>query len=237
MVVKRPSRKTLVVGLVVTALSAAGARLRHAGRGRLGARSASSGSPLGALGLFIGIAAIAPRLVRPLAHVVGLPGRPPRRRRRAARAGERDPQPGPDRLDGGRADDRAHARLVRRRLRQGAARERRDNAPQAARHEPRDHLAERLGHRVPSAPARLPRAAPGVELASSIRSDRGAAHGRRRGRRQRRRPGDDRDGPTTSTGSRARGGARLARGRRGDRPRRLAARSGKARGRRPFRRS
>jgi len=73
MVVKKPSRKTLVLGLVVTALSAAALI-----NGTLGEDVSTTvriaGIALGALGLFIGIAAIAPRLVRPLARVVGLPG-------------------------------------------------------------------------------------------------------------------------------------------------------------------
>jgi putative ABC transport system permease protein len=73
MVVKKPSRRTLVFGLVVSALSAAALV-----NGTLGDDVSTAarvlGIALGVLGLFIGIAAIAPRLVRPLAHVVGLPG-------------------------------------------------------------------------------------------------------------------------------------------------------------------
>jgi putative ABC transport system permease protein len=72
MVVKRPSRKTLVFGLAVTALSVFGLVY-----GLLGENVSSGvrvlGIGLGAFGIFIGLAAIAPRLVRPLAHVVGLP--------------------------------------------------------------------------------------------------------------------------------------------------------------------
>jgi putative ABC transport system permease protein len=72
MIVKRPSRKTLAFGLSVTALSTFGLVY-----GTLGQDVSSAvrvlGIGLGALGLFIGLAAIAPRLVRPLAHVVGLP--------------------------------------------------------------------------------------------------------------------------------------------------------------------
>ena len=72
MVVKKPSGKTLVFGLVVTALSTAALVM-----GTLGDVSATArvlGIALGVLGLFIGIAAVAPRLVVPLAHLVGLPG-------------------------------------------------------------------------------------------------------------------------------------------------------------------
>ncbi len=72
MVVKRPSRKTLVFGLVVTGLSVFGLVY-----GMLGENVSTAvrvlGIGLGAFGIFIGLAAIAPRLVRPLAHVVGLP--------------------------------------------------------------------------------------------------------------------------------------------------------------------
>ena len=71
----------------------------------------------GALLLFVGMAAIATRLV---------PGARERRRpagegrgrvRRAAGEPQRGPQPGPHRLDRGRADDRARARHLRRRAR------------------------------------------------------------------------------------------------------------------------
>ena len=72
MTVKKQSRKTLVFGLAVTALSAFGFVY-----GTLGSDVSAGGRVLGiaggAFGLFIGLAVIAPRLVRPLAHVVGLP--------------------------------------------------------------------------------------------------------------------------------------------------------------------
>ena len=72
MVVKRPSRRTLVFGLVVTALSVFGLVYGMLGEDvSTGVRALGIG--LGAFGIFIGLAAIAPRLVRPLAHVVGLP--------------------------------------------------------------------------------------------------------------------------------------------------------------------
>ncbi|MGI9111681.1 MAG: FtsX-like permease family protein, partial [Gaiellaceae bacterium] len=73
MVVRKPSRKTLVVGLVLAALSVAGLV-----NGTLGDDVSATvrvlGISLGVLGLFIGVALIAPRLIRPLAHLVGLPG-------------------------------------------------------------------------------------------------------------------------------------------------------------------
>ena len=72
MVVKRPSRKTLAFGLVVTSLSAAGFVYGTLGEG-VSAAARMLGIGVGALGLFIGLAAVAPRLVRPLAHLVGLP--------------------------------------------------------------------------------------------------------------------------------------------------------------------
>ena len=72
MVVKRPSGKTLVFGLVVTALSVAGLVYGTLGEG-VSTAARMLGIGLGAFGLFIGLAAVAPRLVRPLAHVVGLP--------------------------------------------------------------------------------------------------------------------------------------------------------------------
>ena len=72
MVVKQQSRKTLVFGLVVTALSVFGLVY-----GTLGSDVSTAvrilGIAGGAFGIFIGLAVIAPRLVRPLAHVVGLP--------------------------------------------------------------------------------------------------------------------------------------------------------------------
>ena len=72
MVVKRPSRKTLVFGLAVTALSTFGLVYGTLGEG-VSTAVRVLGIAGGAFGLFIGLAAIAPRLVRPLAHVVGLP--------------------------------------------------------------------------------------------------------------------------------------------------------------------
>jgi putative ABC transport system permease protein len=72
MIVKKPSRKTLVFGLVVTGLSVFGLVYGTLGEG-VSTAGRMLGIGLGALGIFIGLAAIAPRLVRPLAHVVGLP--------------------------------------------------------------------------------------------------------------------------------------------------------------------
>jgi len=72
MIVKKPSRKTLVFGLLVTGLSVFGLVYGTLGEG-VSTAGRVLGIGLGALGIFIGLAAIAPRLVRPLAHVVGLP--------------------------------------------------------------------------------------------------------------------------------------------------------------------
>jgi putative ABC transport system permease protein len=72
MAVKRQSRRTLAFGVVVSALSAFGLVY-----GTLGSDVSTGirilGIAGGAFGIFIGLALIAPRLVRPLAHVVGLP--------------------------------------------------------------------------------------------------------------------------------------------------------------------
>ena len=81
---------------------------------------------LGVLGLFMGIALLAPRLVKPLARIVGSPAR------RAAAwpvswPDQRGPQPRAHGLDGRRADDRAHARD-----RRGGARRRHEQRPKAA---------------------------------------------------------------------------------------------------------
>nr|MBA2331233.1 ABC transporter permease [Actinomycetota bacterium] len=72
MIVKKPSRKTLVVGLVLSALSVAGLVNGTLGND-VSALARVLGIAGGALGIFIGIALIAPRLIRPLAHLVGLP--------------------------------------------------------------------------------------------------------------------------------------------------------------------
>jgi putative ABC transport system permease protein len=73
MPVKRHSWKSLVFGLVVTGLAVFGIVYGTLGSGVSGGlRALLIG--LGALGLFVGLAAVAPRLVRPLAHIVGLPG-------------------------------------------------------------------------------------------------------------------------------------------------------------------
>ena len=91
-------------------------RSRPSPRSRSASSAALSGAAIGlllgvgVLGLFLGIALLAPRLVKPLARVVGWPAR-----RAGGVAGElaganARPQPGPHRLDRRRADDRAHAR-------------------------------------------------------------------------------------------------------------------------------
>ena len=72
MVVKRPSRKHARLRARRHGPVGVRPRVRHARRRRLGGMRAL-GIGLGAFGIFIGLAAIAPRLVRPLAHVVGLP--------------------------------------------------------------------------------------------------------------------------------------------------------------------
>ena len=72
MVVKKPSRRSLVLGLAITGLAVFGLVYGTLGSDVAGGTRALA-IGLGALGLFIGLAVIAPRLVRPLASVVGLP--------------------------------------------------------------------------------------------------------------------------------------------------------------------
>ena len=72
MVVKKPSRRSLVAGLAITGLATFGLVYGTLGSDVAGGTRALS-IGLGALGLFIGIAVLAPRLVKPLATVVGLP--------------------------------------------------------------------------------------------------------------------------------------------------------------------
>ena len=71
-VVKRLSRRALVAAIVVSSLSAAALVYGLLGEGVSGGMRAL-GIGLGALGLFVGIAMLAPRLVRPLASFVGAP--------------------------------------------------------------------------------------------------------------------------------------------------------------------
>ena len=71
-VVRRLSRRTLVAALLVSGLSTAALVYGLLGDGVSGGMRAL-GIGLGALGLFVGIALLAPRLVRPLAAFVGAP--------------------------------------------------------------------------------------------------------------------------------------------------------------------
>ncbi|MBA2462594.1 MAG: ABC transporter permease, partial [Actinobacteria bacterium] len=71
-VVKRLSKRTLVAALFVSGLSAAALSYGLLGDG-VGGGTRALGIGLGALGFFIGIALLAPRLVRPLAAFVGAP--------------------------------------------------------------------------------------------------------------------------------------------------------------------
>jgi putative ABC transport system permease protein len=72
-VVKKPSRRSLAIGLTLTTL--AGAALVYGLLGEdVSGLVRGLGIGLGALGLFLGLAVVAPTLVRPLAHAVGLPG-------------------------------------------------------------------------------------------------------------------------------------------------------------------
>ena len=71
-VAKRLSRKTFAASLILTGVSIAAVSYGLLGSG-LGAAPRIVGIVGGVLGLFIGIAMLAPRLVRPLAHFVGVP--------------------------------------------------------------------------------------------------------------------------------------------------------------------
>ena len=72
LVAKRLSRKTFAASLILIALAAGSLVYGVLGPG-LGAAPRIAGIVFGVLGLFIGIAMLAPRLVRPLAHLVGAP--------------------------------------------------------------------------------------------------------------------------------------------------------------------
>jgi putative ABC transport system permease protein len=72
MVVKKQSRRSLVAGLVVTGLSAFGLVYGLLGPDVAGGLRALL-IALGALGIFVGLAMVSSRLVKPIARVVGLP--------------------------------------------------------------------------------------------------------------------------------------------------------------------
>jgi putative ABC transport system permease protein len=71
-VVKRLTKRALLAALVVCGLSTAALSYGLLGEG-VGGMTRALGIGLGALGLFVGIAMLAPRLVRPLAAFVGAP--------------------------------------------------------------------------------------------------------------------------------------------------------------------
>ena len=95
---------------------------------------------------FVGVAAISPRLVRPLATVLGYPGRKRRRRSRTARHSERDPQPQPHRRDRRRPHGRLDAGHDRRRARPGPAKLVHHHRGAAGHGRVRRHLRERVRH-------------------------------------------------------------------------------------------
>ena len=130
-----------------------------------------------------------PSLARPLASVLGWPATRIGGVAGTARALERDAQPGPHRLDRGRADDRARARHRRRGAR-GRAAQRRSSARSRASSTPTTCSPRRTASRRPS-----------VSSADALRQ-RPRRHRRRR-RPRRRRPRLRVDDP----GRRARAGA------------------------------
>ena len=99
---------------------------------------------LGTIALFIGFAMLAPRLVKPLAAVVGWPAQRFGGMAGRARPRELDPQPRPDRLDRGGAHDRARARDRRGRARRRAPRLDAGGGSRPGRGRVRRHVAERL---------------------------------------------------------------------------------------------
>ena len=138
-----PSRKTLVFGLVVTGLSVGSASSTPARRG-VSSAVRVLGSPR-SLGIFIaslrshrGSCARCPSRRPAAARLVALPDGS-RRRTRCATGRTASTAAG--------ADDRADARLVRRRLGKRCSRATRTRSA-STRHEPRDHLAEVGGHRA-----------------------------------------------------------------------------------------
>ena len=140
----RFARFTPYIACVVVGAGGARARLRDARRraSRIGDRFALLG--VGVLALFIGVAMLSSRLVRPLVRVVGIPARRFGGAAGQARRGQRAAQPGPHGRDRGGADDRNRARDVRLRPRQRPARleQRRDRAPDPVR--PDRHVTGRL---------------------------------------------------------------------------------------------
>ena len=158
------------------------------GRRRRRRRRCCSGSAC--IGLFVGIALLAPRLVKPLAHVVGWPAR-----RAGGVAGElaganAARNPVADGLDRRRADDRADARHGR-----GGARRRHEQVDEVGGHRPAPRRLRRRRQRRACRSA----AAEGDELAQRARRHGRLARPQRQGaragrgdRRDRHRPGHDR---------------------------------------------
>ena len=190
MVVKRPSRKTLVFGLVVTALSVFGLVYGTLGDG-VSTAVRMLGIGLGAFGIFIGLAAIAPRLVRPLAHVVGLPAA--RLGGVAGRLAQENAVRNP-----GRTASTAAALMIGLTLVSFVA-----VFGKALLASDESSLRKQLGtshvitsqsgwDTVPLGAGKAASAAPGVAARVLDPRRPGTARRRRRGRRQRRRPGDDR---------------------------------------------
>ena len=201
MVVKRPSRKTLVFGLAVTALSTFGLVYGTLGEG-VSTAVRVLGIAGGAFGLFIGLAAIAPRLVRPLAHVVGLPAA--RLGGAAGRLAQENAVRNP-----GRTASTAAALMIGLTLvsfvavfgkgllasDETALRKQLGTSHVITSQSGWDTVPLGAGKAAERGPGRRARLVDPQRPCSARR--------RRRGRRQRCRPGDDRAVPTTSNGSKA----------------------------------
>ena len=145
---------------------------------------------VGVLSLFVGIAMLAPRLVKPLAALVGLPAAPPRRRPRPDRPRQLDAQPRPHGLHGRGADDRPRARHGRRHAGRRPARLDRVRRREAGPRRLRRHRQGRRGlvpGRLRQGRRRLRRRARRLRACAPTRPG-----GRRRRHGQRHRPGHDR---------------------------------------------
>ena len=157
---------------------------------------------VGCLVLFVGVAGLSSRLVKPLARVLGWPGRADRRGGRPPRPRELDAQPASHGLDRGRAHDRARADHVRRRARARACARR--STTRSTSQVSADYVVVSDDNFTPFQPASDEALAAVSGRRGRRRSRRARPCERQRGERHRRRSRSDRRRSTTSTGSRAR---------------------------------
>ena len=110
--------------------------------------------------------------------LVGWPAAPRRRRRRRAGRRQRRPQPGPHRVDRGRADDRAHARDAGRGARRRPERVDHVGDQRPAARRLRRRRQQRSCRSAPPRATSSPRV-PGVTAASHVRADKALVAARR----------------------------------------------------------